>query len=127
MTKKVFMQLCRPLPRRALEALCMRRGDDRTALLHSFLAAGKRYEKNLLPREWLTESVGLPFEDGVFPVTAHYDALLTQLYGNWHVLPSPEARRCKEHAAIIDLERSYTDYLAAQRAMRIDVCTRSIR
>lgn len=125
--KKVFMQLCRPLPRRVLEALCMRRGDDRTALLHSFLAAGKRFEKNLLPRAWLTESVELPFEDGVFPVTAHYDALLTQLYGDWHVLPPPEARRCKEHAAIIDLERSYTDYLAAQRAMRIDVCTRSIR
>ena len=125
--KKVFMQLCRPLPRRALETLCIRRGDDRTALMHSFLAAGKRFEKNLLPRAWLTESVGLPFEDGVFPVTAHYDALLTQLYGNWHVLPSPEARKCKEHAAIIDLERSYTNYLAAQRAMRIDVCTRSIR
>lgn len=125
--KKAFMQLCRPLPRRVLEALCMRRGDDRTALLHSFLAAGKRFEKNLLPRVWLTESVGLTFEDGVFPVTAHYDALLTQLYGNWHVLPSPEARRCKEHAAIIDLERSYTNYLAAQQAMRIDVCTRSIR
>ena len=121
------MQLCRPLPRRALEALCMRRGDDRTALLHSFLAAGKQFEKNLLPRAWLTESVELPFDDGVFPVTAHYDALLTQLYGNWHVLPSPEARRCKQHAAFIDLERSYTDYLAAQRAMRIDVCTRSIR
>ena len=63
----------------------------------------------------------------MFPVTAHYDALLTQLYGNWHVLPSPEACKSKEHAAIIDLERSYTDYLAAQRAMRIDVCTRSIR
>ena len=47
--KKVFMQLCRPLPRRALEALCMRRGDDRTALLHSFLAAGKRYEKKSAP------------------------------------------------------------------------------
>lgn len=125
--KKVFMQLCRLLPRRALETLCIRRGDDRTALLHSFLAAGKRYEKNLLPREWLTESVELPFEDGVFPVTAHYDALLTQLYGNWRVLPSPEARRCKEHAAIIDLERSYTHYLAAQQAMRIDVYTRSIR
>lgn len=84
-------------------------------------------KKNLLPRAWLTESVELPFEDGVFPVTAHYDALLTQLYGNWHVLPSPSERRCKAHAAIIDLERSYTDYLAAQRAMRIDACTRSIR
>lgn len=94
--KKVFMQLCRLLPRRALETLCIRRGDDRTALLHSFLAAGKRYEKNLLPREWLTESVELSFEDGVFPVTAHYDALLTQLYGNWRALPSPSERRCKE-------------------------------
>lgn len=82
--KKVFMQLCRLLPRRALETLCIRRGDDRTALL-------------------------------------------TQLYGNWRALPSPSKRRCKEHAAIIDLERSYTHYLAAQQAMRIDVYTRSIR
>ena len=125
--KKAFMQLCRPLPRRALEALCMRRGDDRTALLHSFLAAGKRYEKNLLPREWLTESVELPFEDGVFPVTAHYDALLTQLYGNWRALPSPSERRCKEHAAILDLEHSYERYIDAQAAMEITEFTRSIR
>ena len=125
--KKAFMQLCRPLPRRALEALCMCRGDDRTALLHSFLAAGKRYEKNLLPREWLTESVELPFEDGVFPVTAHYDALLTQLYGNWRALPSPSERRCKEHAAILDLEHSYERYIDAQAAMEITEFTRSIR
>ena len=63
----------------------------------------------------------------MFPVTAHYDELLTQLYGNWRALPSPSERRCKEHAAIIDLEHSYTNYLAAQQAMRIDVYTRSIR
>lgn len=125
--KKAFMQLCRLLPRRALEALCMRRGDDRTALLHSFLAAGKRYEKNLLPREWLTESVELPFEDGVFPVTAHYDALLTQLYGNWRALPSLSERRRKEHAAILDLEHSYERYIDAQAAMEITEFTRSIR
>ena len=105
----------------------MRRGDDRTALLHSFLAAGKRFEKNLLPREWLTESVELPFEDGLFPVTAHYDALLTQLYGNWHTLPSPSERRCKEHAAILDLEHSYERYIDAQAAMKITEFTRSIR
>lgn len=125
--KKAFLQLCRPLPRRTLEALCMRRGDDRTALLHSFLAAGKRFEKNLLPREWLTESVELPFEDGLFPVSAHYDALLTQLYGDWHALPPPEARRCKQHAAILDLEHSYQRYIDEQAAMEITEFTRSIR
>lgn len=125
--KKLFMQLCRVLPREKLERFCVNRDDVHTSMCHTFFAAGKKYKKNIFPRAWFEETVELPFEDGVFPVTAHYDALLTQLYGNWHALPSPEARRCKEHAAIIDLERSYTDYLAAQRAMRIDVCTRSIR
>lgn len=31
------------------------------------------------------------------------------------------------YAALVDLERSYTDYLVAQQAMNIDVYTRSIR
>ena len=67
------------------------------------------------------------FEDGVFPISAHYDALLTRLYGDWHVLPPPHERRCKEHAAILDLERPYTEYLEQQRRMEIAQYTRSIR
>ncbi len=127
LAKKLFMQLCRFLPRRQLERLCMRKGDASTQMVHTFFAAGKRYEKNIFPRSWLTESIDMPFEDGVFPVSRHYGALLTRLYGDYHQLPAPEERKCKEHAAILDLTRSYEAYLDAQRNMVFEVHTRSIR
>lgn len=125
--KKLFMQFCRLLPRRPLEKFCMRKADHETRMLHSFLAAGKRFGKNLLPREWMEASIELPFEDGVFPVSAHYDALLTQLYGNWHMFPPLSERKCKEHSAILDLEHSYTEHLQEQQDMEITVYSRSIR
>lgn len=125
--KKLFMQLCRVLPREKLERFCANRGDVHTSMCHTFFAAGKKYGKNIFPRAWFEETVELPFEDGAFPVSAHYDALLSRLYGDYRRLPPPEARKCKEHAALVDLERSYTDYLVAQQAMNIDVYTRSIR
>lgn len=125
--KKLFMQLCRVLPREKLERFCVNRDDVHTSMCHTFFAAGKKYGKNIFPRAWFEETVELPFEDGAFPVSAHYDALLSQLYGDYRRLPPPEARKCKEHAALVDLERSYTDYLVAQQAMNIDAYTRSIR
>lgn len=125
--KKLFMQLCRVLPREKLERFCANRDDVHTSMCHTFFAAGKKYGKNIFPRAWFEETVELPFEDGAFPVSAHYDALLSRLYGDYRRLPPPEARKCKEHAALVDLERSYTDYLVAQQAMNIDVYTRSIR
>ena len=96
-------------------------------MLHSFLAAGKRFEKNIIPREWIEDTIELPFEDGFFPVSEHYDALLTQLYGDWHTLPSPSERKCKEHVAILDLERFCEAYLETQREMTFETHTRSIR
>ena len=96
-------------------------------MLHSFLAAGRKYKKNVLPRVWLEETVEMPFEDGRFPVSAYYDALLSRLYGDYRRLPPPEARKCKQHAAILDLEHSYQRYLAKQGSMDIAVYTRSIR
>ena len=125
--KKLFMQLCRVLPREKLERFCANRDDVHTSMCHTFFAAGKKYGKNIFPRAWFEETVELPFEDGAFPVSAHYDALLSRLYGDYRRLPPPEARKCKEHAALVDLGRSYTDYLVAQQAMNIDVYTRSIR
>lgn len=127
LAKKVFMQFCRVFPRRLFEEICMRKKDNESGMLHSFLAAGKRFEKNLIPREWIEETIELHFEDGVFPVSAYYDALLMQLYGNWRVLPPPSERECKEHAVVVDLEHSYTEYLKTQQAMKIENYTRSIR
>lgn len=125
--KKMFIQFCRVLPRGVLETICMRKWDGNSDMVHSFLAAGKKYEKNIFPREWMEHSVEMRFEDGVFPVSAHFDELLTKLYGDYSTLPSPEERRCKQHAAILNLERPYTEYLEQQRNMKFDVLTRSIR
>lgn len=89
--------------------------------------AGSKYEKNIFPRTWIEQSVEIRFEDGVFPISAHYDELLTRLYGDYRVLPSPEERKCKEHAAILDLEHSYTAHLPELDATQFDVLTKSIR
>ncbi len=125
--KKVFMQLCRVLPLEPLRRCCVRREDTGSRMVHTFFACGSRYEKNVFPRAWFEHTVPVRFEDAEFPVSAAYDALLTRLYGDYSTLPPPEERRCKEHAAILDLHRSYTAYLEQQRTMHFDTYTRSIR
>lgn len=125
--KKLFMQFCRVLPRRPLEEFCIRRKDTGTKMVHSFLAASKSYKKNLWFREWFNNTMEIQFEDFTFPVSRHYDALLRNLYGDYHRIPSPEERKCKEHAAILDLEHSYTEYLDKQATMSIQIHTKCIR
>lgn len=96
-------------------------------MVQAFLAGGRKYKKNIFPRAWIEDTVYMRFEDADFPISSHYDALLTQLYGDWHT-PSPLAeRKCKEHVAILDLERPHTEYLEIQQTMRIEDHTRSIR
>lgn len=125
--KKLFLQVCRLLPRRSMERVCMRRDDTESRMVHSFLAAGRRYKRNIFPRTWLDDCAELPFEDGVFPVSTHYDALLTRLYGDYRTLPAPEERKCKEHVAIFDLDSSYEGHLKEQKEMHFAIHTRSIR
>jgi len=67
------------------------------------------------------------FENGMFPVSAHYDELLTTLYGDYMVLPDEKERQCKVHAMKVDLENSYEKYLEWQAGQKIEIYTRSIR
>lgn len=127
MAKKLFMQFCRLLPRRPLEKFCMCRGKTAPNMMQTFLAGGRKYQKNMLPRTWLEDTVEIRFEDANFPISAHYDALLTQLYGDWHTPSPPSERKCKEHVAILDLNHPYTEYLEEQRTMQIKNHTKSIR
>lgn len=127
MAKKLFMQFCRLLPRRPLEAFCMCRHKTAPNMMQTFLAGGRKYQKNMLPRTWLEDTVEIRFEDANFPISAHYDALLTQLYGDWHTPSPPSERKCKEHVAILDLNHPYTEYLEEQRTMQIKNYTKSIR
>lgn len=124
--KKAFIRLCRPLPRAVLWRFCIQAG-RKTRRVHTFFGGGSRYRKNVFDRTWLLEECAMPFESGQFPVSAHYDALLTALYGDYRTIPPPEARKRKEHAVIVDLHRSYTEYLDVQAAMTFDAPARSIR
>lgn len=125
--KKSFMLICRLLPREPFRRYVVRSKDGDSAMVHSFFGCGSKYEKNVFPRSWFTELKRIPFEDGCFPVSAHVEALLTKLYGDYLRIPSPEERRVKEHAALLDLEHSYLEHLEEQRSMRFETLTRSIR
>lgn len=125
--KKLFIQVCRMFPLKGLKSICVRKKDQNSQLVHTFFGAGSKYEKNIFPRTWIERSVEIQFADGAFPVSAYYDELLVKLYGNYHLLPSPEDRKCKEHVAILDLDHSYVMHLSELQNMQFDVLTRSIR
>ncbi len=125
--KKVFIFFCRCVPIKHLHSFACGINLGETGSVHTFFAASRKYEKNVYPREWFTEIAMMPFEGGEYPVSAHYDALLTQLYGDYMSLPTPEERMCKVHADLVDTKHSYTDYLDYQSREKITVLTRSIR
>ena len=125
--KKIVMQASRLAPVKALRSFALNRGDDGSEMLHSFFGASSKYGRSIYRREWMTELAETRFEGKIFPVSAHYDELLTALYGDWRRVPPPEERKCKVHGALVDLDRSYEEYLERQKTMKIDVFSRSIR
>ena len=125
--KKLLMIVCRVMPVKWLARLVQRPNDTGSSRVHTFFGASSSYKKCVYPRQWFTESVMMPFGNGKYPVSAHYDAMLTKLYGEY-MTPLPEhSRACKVHAQIVDTERSYEDYWQIRLNMKITEYTRSIR
>ncbi len=125
--KKIFIGICRLLPLKPALKLCRASHLTQTSLVHSFLGASSGYAKSVYPREWLTDRMDMRFEGGFFPISAHYDSLLTTLYGAYQNIPSEEERDFKTHAVLIDLERSYEEYEHYRDHMTFRVLTKSIR
>lgn len=124
--KKIFMAICRFLPGRLFYNWAIS-GKKDGPVVHSFFAAASGYEKNVYPRQLLSQRITARFENGEYPVVREYDQLLTQLYGDWRTLPPEEDRVCKQHAILVDLEKPYTCYADYRDGMEFDVYTRSIR
>lgn len=125
--KKLFMGCCALLPMKPMRALALLRSRKDTKMVHTFFGAASKYEKNIYPRGWLEQTTKVDFEDGKYPVSAEYDALLTRIYGDYMTPPPEEARRCKIHGQIVDLEHSYEKYVKIQQEMNITEYSRSIR
>lgn len=124
--KKAVMALCRILPMKPFLWM-VQRGDENSDLVHSFLGGANAFRKNIYPRNYFTERISLLFEDREYPVSAHYDELLRQLYGDYMQIPPPEKRQVKQHAILIDLDHSWEQYAHYRDDMAFDVYTRSIR
>lgn len=124
--KKLFMGLCRVLPRKPFLWMT-RKGSRKSGLVHSFLGGAVHFEKNIYERSALENRTQAPFEEGVYPVPADYDRVLTVLYGDYMQLPTQEQRISKQHAALIDLNRSYEHYENYRDGMDFETHTISIR
>lgn len=124
--KKIFMAFCCLLPAKPFLKLAMLKEKTDSECVQTFLACTSRYKKGIYKRSWFTETVEMDFENMKVPVSAHYDELLTVLYGDYMKLPSEEDRKIKEHAILIDTERNYTEYENYRDGMKFDVYTRNI-
>lgn len=125
--KKLFMLICRLLPMKPFLTLTQNRREGSSKWVHSFLGGSHAYKKSVYPREWISDTEPMRFEKREFPVSKHYDGLLTTLYGDYMKIPPESERACKVHAMKVDLENSYEKYLDWQAEQKVEVFTRSIR
>lgn len=124
--KKIFMTLCRLVPMKPFLHLTKRGAGD-SAFVHSFLGGASDFAKNVYPRICFAERADMTFENGRYPVSAHYDGLLRQLYGEYMILPPEDQRTIKQHAILVDPDHSYEAYTHYRDGMRFETYTRSIR
>jgi len=124
--KKIFMSVCCLLP--STTFLFIVKGPKKEGnYLHGFLGGASRYAKSVFPRECFEQVEKHCFEKGEYPIPAGYDKLLKILYGDYMTLPPEEDRKCKQHAILVDLTKSYEHYANYRDGMTFEVKTRSIR
>lgn len=125
--KKWFILLCRLMPKKLFYGFAIRKNQMSSEMVHGFFAGASAFKKSVFPRKWLEESILLPFEGELFPVSKEYDKLLIRLYGDYQTPLLPEQREMKIHGVLVDLERPYEDYAEQQKTMKFSGYSRSIR
>jgi len=124
--KKVFMAFCCLLPMKPFWQM-VKQGRKDSTMVHSFLGGASDFAKNVYHRECFTDRVDMTFENDQYPVSAYFDRLLRQLYGEYMRLPPEDQRTMKQHAILVDLENSYEIYSHYRDGMQFETYTRSIR
>ncbi|MBQ9968600.1 MAG: LicD family protein [Oscillospiraceae bacterium] len=124
--KKCFMAVCRILPNRPF--LRFVKGPKKMGeQLHSFLGGASKYSRSVYPAAAFGETRTVGFDGLEVLAPQDPDRLLRILYGDYMRIPPPEERKCKQHAILVDLTRSYEHYAHYRDDMTFDVHTRSIR
>ncbi len=125
--KKLALTLSRLVPLKPFRRLVLLGERQDTSRVHTFFGGSKQYRKSVYPRAWFQRFLSVPFEDGQFPISADYDALLTTLYGDYHTPPSEPLRSVKAHAFFVDTQRDYTEFPNAYDGVTFEVLTQSTR
>ena len=67
--------------------------------------------KEIVPAEWYGDGCLMEFEGLTVMCPAEYDKWLGQVYGDYMTLPPVEKRVAHHYVDIIDLEKSYKEYI----------------
>ena len=62
-----------------------------------------------LPENIFDEYINLPFENGSYMCTAHWDTYLKAKFGDYMTLPPEEERTWKHHPLILDFEHDFEE------------------
>lgn len=124
--KRIFIACCRLLPMDPFLRV-VKTGKRGGRFVHTFLAAGRRYRKNILPRTYFLCSTELDFCRKKYPVPENYEAVLRRMYGDYMCLPTQKQRTMKIHAIDISLETDRNQNLESVDLPRRMEKTRSIR
>jgi len=102
--KKVLMTLAYPLRIKFIRDFFRHQAsrlNSREADYLCFLYGRTKFHNTFIKREIYGKPLRVPFEDLMLPVPEHYDAYLTQMFGNYMQLP-PVEQRCSLHGISID-------------------------
>ena len=120
------MAVCRFLPRKPFWRYVVKR-KKACEKVHTFFSSAKDYSKNVFPYAYITERMNAQFEGKEYPIPTNYHQMLSMMYGDYTILPSPDEIETKRHAIIVDTLRSYENYGGYRNEMSFDVTTKSIR
>ena len=87
---------------RQTEKLVSKQDMDASEYTHTNMA-------DLMPSQWLRQTVRLPFEDMQLPCPKEYDKYLTTLYGDYMTPPPEDKRDSEHHVAYRSVDKSYLD------------------
>ena len=82
--------------------------------------SNRKYRKKVALREWFEQKEYMEFEGMEFPVPEGWREILISLYGeNYMELPPPEQRVTQHGTKIIDLTRSWREYMGGKENEKV--------
>ena len=109
--KKVVMVLSQPFPKAPLIKFCKAENCGTSKMLQTYLGAATNRKETTFPRTIMAECIEVPFEGKQVPLMKDWDEYLRSSYGDYMQLPSEEDRVARLHARVVDLNKSYTEYV----------------